>query len=430
MTRSGMVNRGTNWSRRQVLRAAAASGIAAALPRQAGAAAVDAGRLADRMARAWDVTWSRFFLPRTSLLYDYLSSYEPGRELAHLPTSAEIARGFPNECGYGTGMEDCMISAGTMLMAIVDRHAVTGEAFLRDRALDLVRGIRLCATVHGVPGFLARGVCHEDLKSIYPNSSRDQYTHAAHGLWVLARSPLCDAPTRIATGEILSAIADRMTRNVTPENDYDSLRADGSRDTRGISRMWNVKGHEAARLPMLYAAAWDATGRREYLDLCRRYVEPAVEQSLVLEDRQPTYAWLQMQGSLELLESVEQDSGLKRKMRGIMTGLASRCAARAVSADRASAHLDLTAAGPNWRLSGGLGGEYRKAWTCIRESGEAALAQLMAGKAAFPESHADLLARAIARLDYGRVSSCGIFHLQAAYWKARRYGLFNEEKVG
>ena len=65
-----------------------------------------------------------------------------------------------------------------------------------------------------------------------------------------------------------------MTRNVPPENDYDSLRADGSRDPRGISRMWNVKGHEAARLPMIYAAAREATGKRESHD---RYLDATLE---------------------------------------------------------------------------------------------------------------------------------------------------------
>jgi hypothetical protein len=98
-----------------------------------------------------------------------------------------------------------------------------------------------------------------------------------------------------------------MTRNVTPENDYDSLRADGTRDTRGISRMWNVKGHEAARLPMIYAAAWDATGKQEYFDRYRKYLTPAVQQSFIVEEWQPTYALLQMQISLELLKSLEQD---------------------------------------------------------------------------------------------------------------------------
>jgi hypothetical protein len=37
---------------------------------------------------------------------------------------------------------------------------------------------------------------------------------------------------------LLWALAERMLRNVTPENDYDFLRADGSRDPRGICRMW------------------------------------------------------------------------------------------------------------------------------------------------------------------------------------------------
>jgi hypothetical protein len=200
-----------------------------------------------------------------------------------------------------------------------------------------------------VPGFLARGVCPEDAKSIYPNSSRDQYTHAVHGLWLYLHSPLCDASTKQAIGEILSAIADRMTRNVTPENDYDSLRADGTRDTRGISRMWNVKGHEAARLPMIYAAAWDATGKQEYYDLYRKYLAPAVQQSFVVEEWQPTYALLQMQISLELLKSLERDPMLQEQMSQIMAMVSQRCAARAIRADQAASSLDLTMTCSDWR---------------------------------------------------------------------------------
>jgi hypothetical protein len=96
-----------------------------------------------------------------------------------------------------------MISAGVMLSLIVDRYAVTNDQTLRDRAASVFQGIQRCATVHEVPGFLARGVCPEDAKSIYPNSSRDQYTHAVHGLWLYLHSPLCDAATKQAIGEIL-----------------------------------------------------------------------------------------------------------------------------------------------------------------------------------------------------------------------------------
>lgn len=393
-------------------------------------AAVAAADSADRslaglMDRAWSVTWSRFYLPKTSLFYDYLSSYETGRELAHLPTAAEVARQDPNECGYGTGMEDCMISAGVMLSLIVDRYAVTGDETLRERANAVFRGIQLCATVHGAPGFLARGVCIEDGKSIYFNSSRDQYTHAVHGLWLYLHSPLCPPETKRAIGEVLSAIADRMTRNVTPENDYDSLRADGTHDTRGISRMWNVKGHEAARLPMIYAAAWDATGKQEYFDLYRKYLTPAVQQSFVVEEWQPTYALLQMQASLELLKSLEREPALKTQMAEVMAMVSQRCAARALRADGSASKLDLTMTCSDWRSGEGLSsqGRYRPVWYNIRESGEAPLTQLIDQGAAFPAEQQRLLTRAITRLDYDRVSSCGIFYLQAAYWKARRCGV-------
>ena len=378
--------------------------------------------LAACMDRAWEITWQRFYLPRTHLFYDYLTSYEPGRELAHLPTVQEAARQFPNECGYGTGMEDCMISAGTMLSLIVDRFAVTGEERLRERAYDVFRGIQLCATAHGVAGFLARGVCADDLKTIYPNSSRDQYTHAVHGLWLYAHSPLCSPDTRREIGAILSAIADRMTRNVVPENDYDSLRADGTRDTRGISRMWHVMGHEAARLPMIYAAAWDVTGKQEYRDLCRKYLVPAIEQSFTVEPVQPTYARLQMQASMELLAALEQDPTRKAKMHDIMAMVAKHCAGRARNAAKAAERLDLTMLCSDWRTGDGLAweGGYRKVWYNIRERGEAALAQLMAENVPFSKEQEELLARAITQLDYSRVSSNGIFYLQAAYWKLRR----------
>ena len=381
-----------------------------------------ASTLAECVKQAWEATWERFYLPRTHLFYDYLTSYEPRRGLAHLPSADEVARQVPNECGYGTGMEDCMISAGAMLSLIVDRYAVTKEDMLRQRALDVFQGIRLCATAHGVPGFLARGVCAQDLNSIYPNSSRDQYTHAVHGLWLYYHSPLCSLETRNEIGAMLAAIADRMTRTVTPANDYDSLRADGTRDTRGISRMWNVKGHEAARLPMIYAAAWDTTGQQRYHELCRKYLEPAVEQSVTVENRQPTYAWLQMQASLELLAALERDPGLKRRIRDIMAMVATQCAARASNAGNSADTLDLTMLCSDWRTGEGLSweGRYRKVWYCIRESGEAALTQLMCEDAGFPEQQQQLLNRAITRLHYERVSSSGIFYLQAAYWKARR----------
>ncbi|EAQ76874.1 hypothetical protein DSM3645_25764, partial [Blastopirellula marina DSM 3645] len=210
-------------------------------------AALKAPPVEDRIEGLWDVTWERFYLPRTHLFYDYLSSYAPGRGLDHLPSLDEMLREFPNDCGYDTGMEDGMISAGVMMSLVVDKYAVTGDEALRQSAKDVFAGIKLSATAHGVPGFLARAVSADDLKTIYPSTSRDQYTHAVHGMWLYSRSPLCSPETRTEIGEILSAVADRMTATVIEANNYDSLRADGARAVRGNSRMWHVKGHEVAR---------------------------------------------------------------------------------------------------------------------------------------------------------------------------------------
>ena len=79
----------------------------------------------------------------------------------------------------------------------------------------------------------------------------------------------------------------------------------------------------------------------------------------------------------------------------------------------------------DWRTGEGLDakGSYRTVWYNIRESGEAALAQLIERGNATPDDQLLLLKRAINRLDYDRVSSNGIFYLQAAYWKARAVGL-------
>jgi hypothetical protein len=382
--------------------------------------------LTECMKFAWDVSWKRFYRSDTHLFYDYLTSYEKGRELDHLPTAEEVKRQYPNPYGYGTGMEDCMISAGVMLSLIVDRYQVTHEKFLAKKAFAVFRGIQQCATDHGIPGFLSRGICYEDLRSIYINSSRDQYTHAVYGLWCYYHSPLCKNSVKKEIGRILSSFADRMILYVKPENDYDFLRADGTRDPRGICRMWNVKGHEAARLPMIYAAAWDVTGKREYYELYRSYIKPAVEQSFLLEQRTPTYALLQMQSSFELLISLEQDSTLKKKMNEIMKMVSGMSMNRAINADNNAQKSDLTMLGSDWRTGDGLNPEkeYRKIWYCIRESGEAALTQLMYKEEKFPEKQKTLLINAITRLDYEKVSGSGIFYLQAAYWKARRLGWF------
>lgn len=395
----------------------------------------NADALAGKMNQAWDVMWSRFYQEEVQTFADYLSSYEPGKELAHLPTAGEVKRQYPNPCGYSTGMEDGAILGGAMLSTIVDRYAVTGDEEMKTAAEKVFRGLERCCTVHGVPGFVARNVCAEDGKSTYINSSRDQVTHCVHGLWRYYRSPLPDEDTKKKIAALLSAIADRMIEYVIPENDYDFCRSDGTRDPLGISRMWNVQAHEAARLPMIYAAAWDATGDETYHTHYRELVADAVAQSHTPGEHKPAYAMLQMQCSLEVLYTLETEPALKAEIREVMQHLATLSARRAENVARELAGMDaptLAMTGPDWRTvpewknqSGYPNpqwGPFRKVWHAIREGGEAQLVPMMAPEPDISPKQIELLRDLITNSDYLHNSSCGIAYHLAAYWKTRALG--------
>lgn len=399
-------------------------------------AAEPTATLETKIDQAWTVVWGRFFQPDSQTFMDYLSSYEPGKELSHLPTAEEVARQYPNPCGYSTGMEDGMILGGAMLSTLCDRFAVTGEANLRERAAEVFAGMRRCATVHGVPGFIARNVCPEDRKSVYINSSRDQYTHFVHGLWKYYRSPLADEATKVEIRDVLAAVAERMIEFVTPENNYDFCRADGTRCPLGICRMWNVQAHEAARLPMIYAAAWETTGEPRYRQLWRQYVAEAVKQSAAPSKHNPAYALLQMQCSLEVLYELEPDSELKAEIHHTMEHVSSLAAPRldhVMQSIAGKSDQQLRMLGPDWRqvkdwinqagYPNPQWGPYREIWHLFREAGESALVPMMVHDASIDAAQRQHLERLILQTDYLHNSSCGIVYHLAAYWKARRVAM-------
>lgn len=390
--------------------------------------------LPPQIERAWEVTWSRFYLPKVQTFGDYLSSYEAGKEQAHLPTAEEVKRQYPNPCGYSTGMEDGAILGGAMLSVLCDRFAVTKDESLRAKAEDICSGLLRCATVHGVPGFVARNVCPEDGKSVYINSSRDQVTHFVHGLWQYHHSPLSPEATRKQIQAVLASVADRMIAFVTPENDFDFCRADGQRCPLGICRMWNVQPHEAARLPMIYAAAWDVTGEQRFREQWRRYVADAIQQSASPGEQKPAYALLQMQCSLEALHQLEPDPALKATIHATMLKV------RELAAKRFSSVLEKLATktpeqmqmlGPDWRhvpewknqkgYPNPQWGPYREIWHLTREAGESALILFMVDPATVSVAQRTALQGMVDRFDYAKNSSCGIMYHLAAWWKARRF---------
>ena len=143
-----------------------------------------------KMKAAEETIWNRFYSPETNLFYDYLTSYETGKELAHLPQRDEVRRQYPNPCGYGTGMEDCMISAGVMMTAVLSRYLCESYEEGPARAEMIFCGVE--RSIESVPGegFVARGRSPFAPELFYINSSRDQVTHAVAAMWEYYRSGL------------------------------------------------------------------------------------------------------------------------------------------------------------------------------------------------------------------------------------------------
>lgn len=255
------------------------------------------------------------FSPKTGLYYNC-----PVRDSE--PASSFVAgrRKWSPEFGYGRGMEDCAILTGIALVGAVQR----GEASVAEQ---MARGLVRLSTAHGVSGFVARGLCAEDGRSICTLSSRDQLTHYVDGLLTYVQSPLATVELRGEIAQAMSAVADRLLQNVTEANDWNALTADGEIDPKGILKMWQVKPHEAARLPMAYLAAWKLTGNGRYRKAYEKYADQALEASagvttLSAEERKwsmPGYAFLQMNVSLRVIaendpQRAEKANAVRREL--------------------------------------------------------------------------------------------------------------------
>jgi hypothetical protein len=276
--------------------------------------------LKEKMDDAWNLLENRLFCDNTNLVYDSLSSHDPERRFRHLPFPEEIAKHIPNPAGWGTGMEDCMLNAGSVLEACVIRARLEPER--REAALALARktiaGMEACATLHGMPGYVVRGISPRDGKSCYINSSRDQFTLFVYGLWRFFRCEFANGADRSRIAGLLRAVADYCERVVGPENEDNLLRLDGKPGM--VCQMTGVAPHEEFRLPMFYLAAWDVSRERRYLDLYERYAAPALDVTSGM-DRGKLW-WnlelVQMQISLALAADVDPVSERAGEIRRLM----------------------------------------------------------------------------------------------------------------
>ena len=234
--------------------------------------------------------------------------------------------GIPNWHGGGSGMEDCSLFNGTMLSALCDRYEVLKTPEAAEEARRLFNGLKLNATAHGDVGFVARGISPADGKTVYPGTSVDQYTYFVYSLWKYARSPIATSKEKREIAKIFSEIADKMTREVRADADpsYSFKFYKGMPDDRGTGRMiYENPRRVIMRLPMIYAAAWDVSGKKEYLSLYKKYIDEAVEGNAerarnidnYVKKWFPAYVVPQMMFALDLVWKVETDPAMKEKIR-------------------------------------------------------------------------------------------------------------------
>ena len=317
-----------------------------------------------------------------------------------------------------------MIHAGAMLDALAARAEVAvadktqPAPWLATDAASLVGGVARCCFAHGRPGFLARSVCRDAPELCYPATSRDQITMAVFGLWRLLRSPLASVAPAAADDarRVLAAIADFLLATVTEASGWEAPTLDGAPDPLHRCVMWGdaVYAHEAARLPMVYAAAFAATGEERFAAARDRFAAEAVRRSSgPVVQWTPTYALLQMQASLSLLAA--EVPALQPETTPILERIASLCGPRQSAAFAKALAADHSRPAPDWRAAGGLNGPYRDDWAALREVGEATVARQLAG----PISPADIdaLSSVLRHADPSRATGCGLCHIFEALYR-------------
>ncbi len=360
----------------------------------------DAAKLVDDGWLAMMATWHE----KTGLVY--------GQAPERVRSSKDCVNGmfhWREGGGYGAGMGDCALICGTALSGLVDRYDVLRDGRSREDAAKVARGVLNLAKVHGIKGFVARGLCADDGKSICSLSSRDQYTHWVHGLWRYSRSPMADPALVAEYRKLVAEVAGFMEKRVTAEREWNFGLADGGKDPRGICTMWGPElgPHEDARLPMIYAAAYMATKDAHWRAMYEKYADEALDNTLRIAGpdrskflgRMPCYSLYQANVSLELLLAFEKGNPVrKEKIERAMRAFSE------LAADRARRAMRNPGAKP----------PYGMCW-----DGELVLTMFMTPGIPDLETATALLDQAVVRSDLAKSGVIRAAHVMAAYWRAR-----------
>ena len=305
-------------------------------------------KLEENINKGCDFIFNKLYYPKTKMIYDFLYTENMEDATDIFPTPDEIQHSVPNPCGWGTGMEDATLNLGTMLEATENRFKATGDIAMKKYFDMMCEGLITTGTVAPEKGFIARCVAPCDGKSIYIDSSRDQYTHWVFAGHVILNSELADDDQKETVKEVLVNIARKAERDVTEENGGYMLRLDGKKGR--VSQMMGKElgPHELQRLPMIYAAAYEASKDNYWLAKYHKIRDELLIKAEnnytaefcrnVAENFGYVYGSYQAQYSLRLLYDIESDENYKKRYLKLMQTVAE---SSEISIDKAYANIDL-----------------------------------------------------------------------------------------
>ena len=210
-----------------------------------------------------------------------------------------------------------------MLDAAIARYEVTSDSDIKHYVNELIEGLIINGTVSEDKGFIVRCVAPSDGKSYYIDSSRDQYTHWIYAAHILLSSSLATDGQKEIIKEVLVNIAKKAERDVKPENNGCMCRVDGKPGIVSAMDSPLLKAHEILRLPMIYAAAYEASKDEYWLSVYHslrdRFLSLAEEKytfyylsNVAKKGGSETGAY-QHQYSARLLYDVETDPAYKER---------------------------------------------------------------------------------------------------------------------
>jgi hypothetical protein len=188
------------------------------------------------------------------MIYTFL---EPRLFLPTLPSPEQIRKEIPNPCGWTTPLEDCAISLGMYMHALINAWEKSKEQEFKEKAQKIFSAFLKLGRASKKRGFIPRGLHPEG--AYYPNSSVDQYTMYVFGLWAYHESKIATAQERKSIKEIMQAILERLH-----EDQFYIKREDGKDGIYGDLPSMN-DACRATRLLQIILAGAHITGEHKWL---------------------------------------------------------------------------------------------------------------------------------------------------------------------